>query len=142
MQTRIGHSRTLRERHQIARSRVSRQYELGLPGWNPSVASETTQFAEAYDYEDEVIDQLARLPSGEVVRLLIAKLRNPELRELAQGIIIDVSNAARERDNLGTMRVINSWMATAAEPLASRRKIRHVLAARERGKTRRAEQLK
>ena len=88
---------------------------------------------EPYTHEDEVLDQLGQLPSKDQVRLLLQLLRRPELQELAEGVINDVSSAAKLGDNLATAKAINSWIATIEEPIASRRKLRHVLGARARG---------
>ena len=96
---------------------------------------EPSSVLEPYSLEDELLDQLAKLPSPELVQLLIDQLRNPELKELATGVINDVANASKKADNLGVIKAINGWIATAEEPISSRRKIRHVLAAREQGRS-------
>ena len=128
---------TSRKPHLGIHNRTGGRYGFGFSDWDMSHVTDPSPYVEEYDHEDEVLVQLARLPSADNVRDLIGRLRNPELKELAQGVIIDVSVGARNRNNLETMKAINSWMATAAEPLASRRSIRHVLAARERGRARR-----
>lgn len=88
---------------------------------------------ERYNREDEMLDQLGQLPSKEFVRLFISKLRHPELQEFTEGVVNDVTDAIKKGDNLESAKAINSWIATAEEPISSRRKIRHVLAARARG---------
>ena len=89
---------------------------------------------ERYNREDEILDQLGQLPSKEIVRLLISKLRHPELQEFAEGVVNDVTDAIKKGDNLESAKAINGWIATAEEPITSRRKTRHVLAARARGR--------
>lgn len=89
---------------------------------------------ERYGREDKIVDQLGQLPSREFVRLLISRLRQHELREFTEGVVNDVTDAVKKGDNLESAKAINSWIATAEEPISSRRKTRHVLAARARGR--------
>lgn len=94
---------------------------------------ESVRKLELYNREDEILDQLGQLPSKQFVRLLISKLRQHELREFTEGVVNDVTDAVKKGDNLLSAKAINSWIATAEEPISSRRKTRHVLAARARG---------
>ncbi len=89
----------------------------------------TTQ--EVYTLEDAWRDQLAQLPSEEQVSALVTMLHTSELREIAAGIINDVIIGCKAGNIVEVAEAVNGWIATAEETLASRRKLRHILAARQ-----------
>ncbi len=76
-------------------------------------------------------DQVAQFPSDEQVQVLIGLLRTPELREIAAGAITDTIAACQAGNFLEVAEAANGWIATAEETVASRRKLRHILNARE-----------
>ena len=84
-----------------------------------------------YTSEDMLLDQLEQLPSAEQVSVLVKLLRAPELREIAAGVIIDVTTGCKVSDSLEVAKAVNGWIATAEEIVTSRRKLRHILAARQ-----------
>lgn len=90
----------------------------------------------AYTREDRLFDELGQLPDQETIRMLVPLLRIKELRELAEGILNDCTQASRNRDILENAAAINSWVATAEEMVNSRRKFRFIQAARERSNPR------
>ena len=85
------------------------------------------------DYEDELSDQLAKLPHAEQINELCSFLRAADIRELSK----DVVNGGIEllKGNSGTLeyaRLINSWVATAEETLAAGRNVNRIAARRAR----------
>ena len=80
--------------------------------------------------EDRWLDQLGQFPSEEQVHKLVQLLRPSELREIAAGIVTDSIAGCRANNFLEVAEAINGWVATAEETVASRRKLRHILAAR------------
>ena len=86
----------------------------------------------SYTPEEAWQDQVAQLPTEEQVRILTELLRPAELRELAAGLIIDAVAGCKSKSLLDVAESVNGWVATAEELSASRRKLRHILAAKER----------
>ncbi len=82
--------------------------------------------------EDTLRGQLEQLPTEEQVHILVQLLRTPELREVAAGVINDVAAGCKSEDILEVAGAINGWIATAEETVTSRRKLRNIIAARER----------
>lgn len=82
--------------------------------------------------EDSIQSQLEQLPTEEQVNLLVQLLRRAELREIAAGVINDVAAGCKSGDILEVTKAINGWVATAEETATSRRKLRYIIAARER----------
>ena len=85
---------------------------------------------EVYTLEDAWRDQLAQLPSEEQVSALVTMLHASELREIAAGIINDIVIGCKAGNIVEVAEAVNGWIATAEETVASRRKLRHILAAR------------
>ena len=81
-------------------------------------------------------EQLAQLPTEEQARILVGLLRPAELRELAAGLIIDTAAGCKAESLPEVVDAVNGWVATAEELAVSRRKLRHILAAKERMRSR------
>jgi hypothetical protein len=81
--------------------------------------------------EERLSDALDQLPTPGMVRVLIESLKPTELRELAEGVLNDCTQATRRGDLLENAESINSWIATAEETINTRRKYRSIKAARE-----------
>lgn len=103
-------------------------------GWQREI-TQIRQYVEPYTREDAWLDQLERLPSKEQVQRLLALLRITELREIAQGVIIDCAAGCKAGDLLEVAQTINNWAATAEEIASSRKRLRFILAARQRKTT-------
>ncbi len=86
---------------------------------------------EVYTLEGEWRDQLAQLPSEEQLSALVTMLHTSELREIAAGIINDIVMGCKAGNIVEVAEAVNGWIATAEETVASRRKLRHILAARQ-----------
>ena len=85
----------------------------------------------SYISEKDLREQLAQLPTAEQAAALVQRLRPAELRELAAGLITDTAAACQSENVLAAAEAVNGWVATAEEMSLSRRKLRHILAARE-----------
>ena len=85
---------------------------------------------EVYTLKDTWRDQLAQLPSEEQVSALVTMLHTSELREIAAGIINDIVTGCKAGNIIEVAEAVNGWIATAEETVASRRKLKHILAAR------------
>ena len=84
-----------------------------------------------YEYEDELVDQLAKLPSAEDVVELMSTLRVSSLREFSSEVVNGmVSFIIENRGRLQQARFINSWVATAEEIVAAGRNYNRVIARR------------
>ncbi len=81
---------------------------------------------------DILRDQLEQLPDGAERLILVQLLRTSELREVLDGLITDVIAACQAESLPAVAEAVNGWVATAEETVASRRKLRHIIAARER----------
>ena len=84
------------------------------------------------DWAEAWREQLAQLPTEEQARILVGLLRPAELRELAAGLITDAAAGCKAESLPEVVEAVNGWVATAEEMATSRRKLRHILAARER----------
>ena len=81
---------------------------------------------------DVLRDQLEQLPDGAERLILVQLLRTSELREVLDGLITDVIAACQAESLPAVAEAVNGWVANAEETVASRRKLRHIVAARER----------
>ena len=85
-----------------------------------------------YDYEDELIDHLAKLPPAVDVAELTSALRVSALREFSAEVVNGmVASIKRNDDRLEQARFINSWIATAEETVAAGRNYRRIAARRK-----------
>ena len=84
-----------------------------------------------YTSADILRDQLGQLPDGAERLILVQLLRTSELREVLDGLITDVIAACQAESLPAVAEAVNGWVATAEETVASRRKLRHIIAARE-----------
>ena len=113
-------------------ARVMQETEDIRYAWDRKEVAEIKRGVEPYTREDVWLDQIEQLPSEEQVHILLGLLRAPELREIAAGIINDSAVACKVGDSLEVAKAINGWIATAEELATSRRKLRYILAARQR----------
>ena len=91
-----------------------------------------TVFPSGYEYEDELVDQLAKLPSPRDVGELVSALRISALREFSTEVINGMIILVHEnRDRLEHTRLINSWIATAEETVAAGRNHKRIAARRK-----------
>ena len=86
-----------------------------------------------YDFEEQLVDQLEKLPKPEGVEELFSVLRVAALRELS----VEVINSAIEYvksngDRLEHVKLINSWLATAEETVAAGRNRNPIVARRKK----------
>ena len=84
------------------------------------------------DWAEAWREQLAQLPTEEQARILVGLLRPAELRELAAGLITETAAGYKAESLPEVVEAVNGWVATAEEMATSRRKLRHIIAARER----------
>ena len=86
-----------------------------------------------YDFEEQLVDQLEKLPKPEGVEELFSVLRVAALRELS----VEVVNSAIEYmksngDRLEHVKLINSWLATAEETVVAGRNLNRIVARRKK----------
>jgi hypothetical protein len=85
-----------------------------------------------YDYEDELCDQLDRLPDPEYVDELLSRLRVATIRELSKGVVNGgVEYVKGDCEKLEYMKLLNSWLATAEETIAAGRNVNRIAARRK-----------
>ena len=128
-------------------ARVGSSRRIGLPherglgehrshpafGWDFHLPTyEDKEALEPYSLEDRLFDELEQLPTPQLVGMLIRLMKPIELRELSEGVLNDCIQATHQQSLLDVANALNSWIATAEETVASRRKYRHIRAARER----------
>ena len=95
--------------------------------WDP-----TTVYYSGYDFEEELVDQLAKLPSPEDVDELMETLRISALRELSAGVVNGtVDHIKANESRLEQAKFINSWIATAEETVAAGRNYSRIAARRK-----------
>jgi hypothetical protein len=95
--------------------------------WNPM-----TMYHSGYDFEEELVDQLAKLPMPEEVVELMETLRINALRQLSSGIINGTIDHIRcNESRLDQAKFINSWIATAEETVAAGRNYSRIAARRK-----------
>ena len=81
--------------------------------------------------DDAWQEQIEQFITEEQVQVLVQLLRTSELRETLAGVLSDCMNACRDKNLLELAEILNGWIATAEEMAGSRRKLRHILNARE-----------
>ena len=75
-----------------------------------------------YEFEDELVNQLAKLPSEEDVDELMSALRVSALRQFSAGVVNGaIAHIKANGDQLENAKLINSWVATAEETVAAGR---------------------
>jgi hypothetical protein len=83
--------------------------------------------------EEELYDQLARLPLPEQVEELCSVLRVSTLRELSTEIVKgSVEYAQGRTDRLEYVKLLNSWIATAEETVAAGKNVSRIAARRRK----------
>ena len=95
--------------------------------WNPMTVHHS-----GYDFEEELVDQLAKLPDPEEVDELMETLRMSALRQLSSGVINGTIDHIRcNESRLEQAKFINSWIATAEETIAAGRNYSRIAARRK-----------
>ena len=85
-----------------------------------------------YEFEDELSDQLYRLPSCEYVEQVLSDLRVSTLRELSKEVVNGgIEHVTGQSDRLEYIRLLNSWIATAEETIAAGRNVNRIAARRK-----------
>ena len=97
----------------------------------PSKSGEELPAPELYGAEERLADALKQLPTPEMVGTLMGLLKPDELREVAEGMLLDCTQATRKQDILENAEAINSWIATAEEIIATRKRFRFIKKTRE-----------
>ncbi|GEM_PF-4986650 len=85
-----------------------------------------------YSKEDELLDQLSKLPKPDEVTYLTSALQVVALRELASEVMNGGIRFAIDGDRLGYLRLINSWIATAEETIAAGKRLKRIVARRKK----------
>ena len=111
---------------------VSRHRDHYLDPFHDDVWGPTTVYYSGYDFEEELVDQLAKLPPPEEVDELMETLRMSALRQLSSGIINGTIDHIRSNESrLEQAKFINSWIATAEETIAAGRNYSRIAARRK-----------
>ncbi len=83
--------------------------------------------------DEELADQLDKLPHPEDVEELCSVLRVATLRELAAEILNGgIEHAKGNLDRLEYLKLINSWIATAEETVAAGRNVSRIASRRRK----------
>ena len=86
-----------------------------------------------YGHEEELLDQLGKLPSPEEVAELCGALRVATLRELSTEVVNGaIDHAKRKTELLEHVKLINSWIATAEETVAAGGNVNRIAARRRK----------
>jgi len=88
----------------------------------PPEGNEDLPAPETYGAEERWADALEQLPTPEMIGTLMGLLKPDELREVAEGILLDCTEATRKQDILENAEAINSWIATAEEIITTRKR--------------------
>ena len=96
-----------------------------------SGSSEELPAPETYGAEERLADALEQLPTPAMIGRLMELLKPDELREVAEGIMLDCTEATRKQDILENAEAINSWIATAEEIITTRKRFRTIQKTRE-----------
>lgn len=86
----------------------------------------------AFGREEELLDQLGRLPTPDQVREVMSALPTKTLRELGEEIMNGGVTVLTGGDNLDFARLLNSWFATGEETIAAHGRPGRVLTRRLR----------
>ena len=97
----------------------------------PPESNEDLPAPESYGDEERLADAMEQLPTPEMVGTLMGLLKPDELREVAEGILLDCAQATRKQDILENAEAINSWIATAEEIITTRKRFRAIQKTRE-----------
>lgn len=91
------------------------------------------RYGSYYNSEDELLDQLNRLPSNDEVQELCSSLRAITLREFSSEIVNGSIDHLRQKlDRREYVRLLNSWIATAEETLAAGENAKRIAARRKK----------
>ena len=76
---------------------------------------------ETYGAAERLTDALEQLPTPTMIGRLMELLEPDELREVAEGILLDSTEATRNGNLLANAEAINSWIATSEEIITTRK---------------------
>ena len=114
-----------RIRHGLGNSPVEEFPEYPWP--------QETHYGLGYDFEDELSDQLEKLPTPEQIEELFSALRVATLRELSAEIINGgIKHVKGKVDLLEYAKLLNSWVATAEETVAAGKNVNRITARRRK----------
>ena len=103
------------------------------PGWEPSEWHRRA--TAAYPIEEQLLDQLGKLPNRGAVRDIFLRLPIATLRELSVEVFNDSVVYAKNRvDRVKYITALNSWMATAEETVAASGRTSRIAARRAAGR--------
>ena len=88
----------------------------------PPESNEELPAPETYGAEERLADALQQLPTHDMIGTLMGLLKPDELREIAEGILLDCTQATRKQDILENAEAINGWIATAEEIITTRKR--------------------
>ncbi len=123
-----------RDRHVGKRDRVRRTFEESHVGESYEHAwPQEAHYGLGYGLEDELYDQLGKLPTPEQVEELCSALRVATLRELSSEIVNGgIKHIKDNADRLEYAKLLNSWIATAEETVAAGKNVNRIAARRRR----------
>lgn len=82
---------------------------------------------QGYALEEELCDQIAKLPADDQVEDLCLVLRVATLRELSSEIVKGgITHLKGNTDRLEYAKLLNSWIATAEETIAAGRSLKRI----------------
>ena len=90
-----------------------------------------SQPRKTYGAKERLADALEQLPTPEMIGTLLGRLKPDELREVAEGMLLDCAQTTRKQDMLENAEAINSWIATAEEIITTRKRFRAIQKTRE-----------
>ena len=86
-----------------------------------------------YEFEEELSDQIYKLPSPEQIEEICSVLRVAVLRELSAEIVNgSIKYVKTNADRLEYVKLLNSWIATAEETVAAGRNVNRIAARRRK----------
>ena len=88
----------------------------------PPESNEELPAPETYGAQERLAEALEQLPTPEMIGKLMGLLKPDELREVAEGLLLDCAQATRKQDILENAEAINSWIATAEEIITTRKR--------------------
>ena len=90
-------------------------------------------YGSPYGTEEELLDQLNKLPSSDQVEELCSVLRVAILRELSSEVVNgSIDHLKQKIDRLEYIRLLNSWIASAEETVAAGKNVNRIAARRRK----------
>ena len=121
----VEHMKPYRER--LGRVRRGSRWENELE-WPQELP-----YGSTYSIEEDLFDQIEKLPSSHEVEELCSLLRVAALREFSSEVVNGSIGHLKQRiDRLEYIRLLNSWVATAEETLAAGKNVKRIAARRKK----------